>query len=118
MSDETAQQLFMRLANKYGIWLEQGRKRLVEWREANRTAGDDEQGCRARWDARDAMRTWCAALKRELDLDVGEGVRARVNFAATGSPLGTNELAEHEARLAALDRLIGQLLGQAGPLRG
>jgi len=107
---------WLALANKYGIWLEQGRKRLVEWREANRTAGDDEAGCRARWDAREAMRTWCAALKRELDLDVGEGVRARVNFAATGSPLGMNELGEHEARLAALDRLIGQLLSQAGPL--
>jgi hypothetical protein len=107
---------FLALANKYGIWLEQGRKRLVEWREANRTAGDDPEGCQARWTARDAMRAWTGALKRELEADLGAGIRARVNLAMNPNPLGANELAEAEARLAALDRLIGQLLGQAGPL--
>lgn len=110
---ETARQL----ADRYGEMLEQGRKRLVEWRAVGGGSSWPAPSTRPEptpgsdWAlARDRMRAWLDELKASLHDDLGAAIVARVNLGVHGrTPLGTDELAEHEARLVELRLVVGEL---------
>ena len=107
------------LADAYAVHLDHGRSHAVEWavcgarvqgaREAKdapaeRVAVACGQAARAR-----AMTAWLPEVYGRLRADFGRAIAESWKLGADLSDLGTSERREHQARLLALDRLLGPM---------
>ena len=124
------------LAEKYARHLQEGRKRLIEWRQAAMDLANEARTVTqfepkpswfrrpssltvphpspelitAKNVARDSLRAWMNGVFAVIQTDLGF-VKAELWLSApTTTALGSNEPAEHEARITALRQLVIELM--------
>jgi len=92
-------------ADEYTPWINSGRDIMVYWADAQLHA--NQQGMIKQ---RDASRAWLQNVRTRLDADFGPQVAARFNFGRpSDTPIGFSEGNEHEARVAELIRMTGEM---------
>jgi len=100
-------------ADEYTTWVNSGRDISVHWADAQLRG--NQQGLITQ---RDASRAWLRDVRTRLDTDFGPQVAARFNFGRPGDvPIGFSEPREHEARVAELIRMTGEMREGHLPLR-
>lgn len=92
-------------ADEYTTWINSGRDISVHWADAQLRG--NQQGIIAQ---RDASRDWLREVRTRLDTDFGPQIAARFNFGRPAdTPIGFSEPKEHEARVAELIRMTGEM---------
>lgn len=100
-------------ADEYTTWINSGRDISVHWADAQLRG--NQQGMITQ---RDASRVWLKDVRTRLDADFGPQVAARFNFGRpSDTPIGFSEPKEHEARVAELIRMIGEMREGHLPIR-
>jgi len=92
-------------ADEYTPWINSGRDIMVHWADAQLRG--NQQGMITQ---RDASRAWLKDVRTRIDADFGSQVAARFNFGRpSDTPIGFSEPKEHEARVAELIRMTGEM---------
>src|SRR2546426_10208419 len=100
-------------ADEYTTWTNSGRDISVHWADAQLRG--NQQGIIMQ---RDASRAWLRDVRTRIDADFGPQVAARFNFGRpTDTPIGFSEPKEHEARVAELIRMTGEMREGHLPIR-